>query len=65
MSICNTKGGESTLHVDYNGTRVITVTVCAYRSDSDVTVMLPVGKPNLQCQNTAMDDVRRNCKSST
>lgn len=64
MSICNTKGGESTPHLAYNGSRVITVTVHAYRSDTDVTSILPAGKPNLGCQDSAIDDVRRNCKSS-
>lgn len=64
MSICNTKRGESTLHSAYNGTRVITVTVRAYRSDADVTLILPAGKPNLGCQDSTTDDVRRNYKSS-
>lgn len=64
MSICNAKRRESTLHSAYNGTRVITVTVRAYRSDADVTLILPAGKPNLGCWDSTTDDVRRNYKSS-
>lgn len=64
MSICNTKGGESTPHLPYNGIRVIKITVRAYRSDTHVTLILPAGKPNLGCQDSAIDDVRGNCKSS-
>ena len=47
MSICNTKAGASTLYLAYDGSGVITVAVCAYRSDTNVKLILPAGKPSL------------------
>lgn len=50
MSICNTKAGASTLYLAYDGSGVITVAVCAYRSDTNVKLILPAGKPSLDAK---------------
>lgn len=63
MSICNTKGGESTLHLVYNGPAVITVAACAYRSDTNVNWILPARKPSRDATSST-GDVRTNGKGS-
>lgn len=38
--------------------------VCAYRSHTDVILILPAGKAHPRCQDKARDDVRRNFKNA-
>lgn len=57
ITFLSTKGREI---LPYNGTRVITAMAHPYRSDTDVTLTLPAGKPPLSCKDSAVY-VRENC----